>query len=116
MSYDKEFKKAQKKAHYEFSRKVNVPSVFGSQKVLLSDFTAYVNDTVGDPVDFIVCFEKMQEDWEFTESLMKYATEEIVTLLSSEDELHGEDTEWKDNLIEYFKTQIERLEKISEHQ
>lgn len=111
MSYEKEFKKAQKKQAFDFNEKVDVPSPFGGYKVSLSEFTEYVSNCVDNPAAFVVCYDKIQEDWEFTESLMKYTTEEVVNLLASEHELFDEDKEWKGNLIKYFKEQIKRLEK-----
>lgn len=101
-------KKIKGKAFYEYTKNLHIDNQFGTQKVAMCNFTSYVSDIVrGSELDFVLCFDKCQEDWGFTNDLGIYGMQEVVNLLvnhPSED-----DVEWKADTIKQLEGWLKQL-------
>lgn len=103
----KEFKKYGKKDLWDFKGKVSYQTAFGQQTCSVVDV---VNALSGvNPVEFVVAFDKAQEDWGFTEALGKYCVELTVDMLSENLE-NEEDRKWKEDYKQWLLLQLKKLE------
>lgn len=72
-------KKIKSKSFFDYTKKLVIQGQFGDQKVPMCDFVEYVSDCVGgSELDFVLCFDKRQEDWEFTNKIGLYGMVENV--------------------------------------
>lgn len=105
----KEFKKWGKKDLWDFKQKVNYPTAFGMQTTDMCNFAHNVSDICTDHIAFVVAYDKIQEDWGFTECLGKHFVEVIVNLLAEPSD-YEEDKQWKEDYKKWLKDQIKKLE------
>lgn len=92
-----------KKSVWDYKQQVVVPSICGGHKAPLYQLVEFVSNTA-DSFDFIVCLDKISEDWGLTEALGKYAMSEVVKLHVE----HGkEDPEWKQETIKLLEGWLE---------
>lgn len=101
-------KKIKSKSFFDYTKKLVIQGQFGDQKVPLCNFVDYATDCVaGSEFDFILCFDKRQEDWEFTNKLGLYGMGEVVDLLTNHAE--PEDADWKAETIEQLEGWLKML-------
>lgn len=100
------FKTAAKKRCFEFKEKVSVFTGFGVQKIALVELAEFANASSPSPEDFVVCFDKLQEDWGFTEGLAMYGVEQMLLLYCSD----NEDPDAKKDFVNFLKKAIKKIE------
>ncbi len=101
-------KKIKSKSFFDYTKKLVIQGQFGDQKVPMCDFVEYAADCVGgSELDFVLCFDKRQEDWEFTNKIGLYGMGEVVDLLTNHPEL--EDVEWKAETVEQLEGWLKML-------
>lgn len=90
---------------HELDTKVKFITIFGHHNVPVVDFECYVE--IEDPKEFVVAFDKNQEDWSFTEELSMYFVEDVVGLLVNNDPC----TEgMKERYLSWLKSVVSKLE------
>lgn len=101
-------KKIKSKSFFEYTKKLTIHSEFGEQKVPLCNFVEYATDCVeGNELDFVFCFDKRQEDWEFTNKIGIYGMGEVVDLLVNHAD--ADDAEWKKETIQQLEAWLKML-------
>lgn len=101
-------KKIKSKSFFDYTKKLDIESNFGPQKVPMCDFVNYVADCVdGEELDFVLCFDKRQEDWDFTNKLGLYGMGEVVDLLANHPDV--DDAEWKADTVKQLESWLKML-------
>jgi hypothetical protein len=101
-------KKIKGKRFFEYKKSLHIQNDLGTQKVPMYSFTSYVSGIVrGNELDFVLCFDKCQEDWGFTNDLGIYGMQEVVNLLAND--LDEADAEWKADTIKQLETWLNML-------
>lgn len=105
-------KQIKSKSFFEYTKKLLVAGQFGDQKVALCDFVEYTADCVGgNELDFVICFDKRQEDWDFTNKIGVYGMGEVVDLLANHPDPDDED--WKNETIKQLEGWLRMLKGAS---
>ena len=100
-------KKIKSKSFFDYTKKLTIPCEFGDQKVPMCNFVDYAaNCVAGSELDFVLCFDKRQEDWGFTNDIGVYSMGEDVDLLENHADI--DDVEWKAETVQ----QLERWLKL----
>lgn len=109
MKRNYEYKKHQSKCLWNIKAKnIQVQDSFGGHSVKFHDFVDCVSGVVGQPVTFVVAFDKAQEDWDFTEEMCRYFMEQMTVIMTDE-YTNEHDLEWKADYKKFLKAQLEAI-------
>lgn len=101
-------KKIKGKQFFEYTKRLDIQNEFGTQKVPMYNFVSHTSEIVrGNELEFVLCFDKYQEDWGFTNDLGIYGMQEVVNLLVEHPDEGG--AEWKADTIKQLESWLKRL-------